>query len=161
MMIGCLIFQKINLRFLGLVVADVHAGTTTNISKDAECLVDESSSLGLVTAKMHTETTAHDDWVLDFSEDKSSFLGLVVANVHAGTTTNISKDAKCLVDESSFLGLVTAKMHTETTAHLDGRVVESPACVFFDRFSQCQCRCAYSDHCRKRMRLLHLQLINV
>ena len=46
--------------FSGLVDANVHAGTTDNVVKDAGSLVDESLSLGLVTAVMHTETTAHD-----------------------------------------------------------------------------------------------------
>ena len=47
--------------FLDLIDAEVHAGATTNVSKDAEWLVDESLSLGLVTAEMHTETTKNVD----------------------------------------------------------------------------------------------------
>ena len=104
--------------------------TSVEISVGSPSSIEISNDPSLTNIFACPDLPANDDQVLDFSEDKSSFLGLVVANVHAGTTTNVSKDAECLVDESSSLGLVTAKMHTETTAHLDGRVVESPACVF-------------------------------
>ena len=99
-------FSKDDSSFLGIVDANVHAGTTINVVKDAESLVDESS-----------------------------FLGLVDTDVLAGTTTNVSKDAECLVDESLSLGPVTAEMHTETTSHDEGRVAESPASGYLTGFA--------------------------
>ena len=86
--------------FLGLVDEDVHAGTTTNVSKDAECLVDESLSLGLVTAEMHTETIEHVDGRI--AESLASgflkdFAG-VTADVHIRTTLETDAIAASSVD---------------------------------------------------------------
>ena len=87
--------------FLGLVDADVHAGTTTNVSKDDESLVDESLSLGLVTAEMHTETTAHEDGRDDKSPASgfSTDLAGVNADVHIWTTVETDAIATSSVDD--------------------------------------------------------------
>ena len=110
---------------------------TTSVENIVESSSSPETSIypGLTNVLACADLPAHDDRVLDFSEDESSFLGLVDADVLAGTTTNVSKDAECLVDESLSLGLVTAEMHTETTAHVDSRVVESPASGFLTDFA--------------------------
>ena len=86
-------FSEDKSSFLDLVDADVHAGTTANVSKEAECLVDEFLPLGLVTAERHTETTAHDDGRV-VESPASGFLSDffdVSANVHIRIT--IERDA--------------------------------------------------------------------
>ena len=94
-------FSKDKSSFLGPVDADVHAGTITNVSKDAECLVDESLSLGLVTAEMHTETTARDDdrVVESPASGFSTDLAGVNADVHIWTTVKTDAISASSVDE--------------------------------------------------------------
>ena len=106
------------------------AATTTNVSKDAECLVDESLSLGLVTAKLHTETTAHvDDRAVEspacgFSTD----LAGVNANVHIRTTVETDAIAESSVDECSISGSSVLDVKLSGFAVSD---VLSPCCSVF------------------------------
>ena len=85
---------------LGLVDANVHAGTTANVSKDAECLVDKSLSLGLVTAEVHTNTTARVDGRV-VQSPASGFLtdfAVVSADVHCRNTVETDAIAASSVD---------------------------------------------------------------
>ena len=86
--------------FLGLVDAVVHAGTTTNVSKDAECLVDKSLSLGLVTAEVHTKTTARvDGRIVEFPASKFlTDFAVVSADVHSRNTVKTDAIAASSVD---------------------------------------------------------------
>ena len=77
------------------------AGTTTNVSTNAECLVDESSlSLRLVTAKMHSETTAHVDGLVVESPASGFLTDFAVdsADVHIRTTLETDAIAASSVD---------------------------------------------------------------
>ena len=93
-------FSEDKSSFLGLVDADVLAGTTTIVSKDAEYLVNESFSLGLVTAELHTETTAHIDSLVVESPACGFSTGLasVNADVHIRTTVKTDAIAASSVD---------------------------------------------------------------
>ena len=95
-------FSEDESSFLGLVNADVHAGTTTNVVKDAGSLVDESLSLGLVTAEMHTEATAHEDGRVAGSPASgfSTDLADVNADVHIWTTVETDTIAASSIDDS-------------------------------------------------------------
>ena len=95
-------FSEDESSFLGLVDADVHVGTTTNVVKDAEFLVDKSLSLGLVTAEMHTETTAHEDGRVAGSPASgfSTDLADVNADVHIRTTVETDAIGASSVDDS-------------------------------------------------------------
>ena len=99
-------FSEDESSFLGLVDADVHAGTTTNVVKDAGSLVDESLSLGLVTAEMHTEATAHEDGRVAGSPASgfSTDLADVNADVHIWTTVETDAIAASSIDDSSSSG---------------------------------------------------------
>ena len=94
-------FSEDESSFLGLVDANVHAGTTTNVSKDAESLVDKSFSLDLVTAEMHTETTVHDNGrvVESLASGFLTDLAGVAANEHIQTTVETDAIAASSVDE--------------------------------------------------------------
>ena len=95
-------FSEDMFSFLGLVDADVRAGTTTNVTKDAECLVDESLFLGLVPAEMRTETTAHvDGRVVESHSPANGFLTDFAgfsADAHIRTTLETDAIAASLVD---------------------------------------------------------------
>ena len=96
-------FSEDESSFLGLVDADVHAGTTTNVVKDAGSLVDESLSWGLVTAEMHTEATAHEDGRVAGSPASgfSTDLADVNTDVHIWTTVETDAFAASSIYDSS------------------------------------------------------------
>ena len=95
-------FSEDESSLLGLVDEDVHAGTTTNVSKDAGSLVDKSLSLGLVTAEMHAETTVLEDGRVAGSPASgfSTDLADVNADVHIWNTVETDAIAASSVDDS-------------------------------------------------------------
>ena len=137
-------FSEDESSFLGLVDADVHAGTTTNVVQDAECLVDKSLSLGLVTAEMHTETTAHEDGRVAGSPASgfSTDLADVNADVHIRTTVETDAIGASSVDD--FLSSGSPVHDVELTGFAVSDVLNH--CYFVSRYLDSDIPFFYPGH---------------
>ena len=123
-------FSEDDSSFLGLVDADMHAGTTSNVSKDAESLVDESLSLDLVTTEMHTDTTAHVDGRVVKSPASGVLIDLADGNadVHIRNTVETDANAASSVDACLISG--SPVLDVEFTGFAVSDVL-SPCCSVF------------------------------